>query len=1266
MAKHKEYDSEFEPPKRRRRFGIRRIALIGLAILFLAIFFGVPWALQNRSTMVSLINRNAGISPMRLDVAAIEAGWFRPVRLRGIRLIDDKGSELVKVSEVETELTLVSLVMNYANLRTITVRGAEIVLDVQPGTTNLEEALKPLLNPTATSPTPSKPASRSTSFVGRIRIADAIVHARDSVDGTAWDVKVSEADIPFPTVEQPIPPMTVVGLIQQTAALPGEAILGGQFTVRTQPMTASASSPGIPASAAIAPMRMNIATNALPLQWFSLIKRRLPDLPVDRVLGVATLMADVEMQDNQHFSAQVQTAQIDALRIVAPKLIGARGAELQQIKVSGLVQLQNDRLTTRGATLQCDVGTLATNLDVPWPIVTPTLTKPWLDDADLEVQGAVDLTRMIQAVPDLVQMQDQVKLVSGNATLSAIQRRPKRTDGTIVVAPPDCNYRVQLGGLQANVRGTTMRWDQALQATVEVLANAQGQASFKADCTSEFCKIEGAGDLTKGQLAGAFDLSKMQQRLSQWFALPVEKLTGNAECTLAWQQDTGNRLVASGLLKTTPLQIINRYGQLNEPAWDGEFNIVARVEQGQVVQIDRGQAILKADGELLSATILEPISIAPPAVGMSPLPPAGIQLKLAGDIGGWQRRGQLFAGVDPGIQLGGKIELEARGALDTNHVEITQASFATEPFSLRSGTTLVRENKIVGSFQGRVDSQNIARLQVDNLLVQSVSFALVAQDAASSKLESTREGQAQFRIDPNQLMASISTVPTTSDPSAGQMIVDGQVTGTIQWRVSPQDLTWKLITDAKDLVASQRSVPTGPNQLVSTGASKPSILWEEPQARVTVSGRYDMKSGQLDIPESIVQTEWFAYNGEAKVTSDAKATQLISQGSLTYDAASVAHRLRNIAGDYLVIQGQRTQPVNISWVSSPTGNWADSLQAQSQIGWDSANVIGIEVGKAEVPIRIENGRFTSRTEIPVSKGTLRWNLDGDMAGSPITIVQAPERVIDNVAITKQMCQGWLKFVAPLLADVASVNGTLSLQIDKAEIIPTDWKKQTIAGQLQVHGANVGPGPLADQILQLVQQVRNLRKSAGAPDGGGQPTTWLQMPEQQISFAVDKGRVVHRDMIIQAGDVVISTSGAVSMDGQMELIAAVPILKDWVNNTPALQSLAGQQLQIPIRGTVQRPQVDFASFASIGQQLATAAVQNAAQKQIDKGINKLLGPLSQQLAPFQQGVQQMQQGVQQNLPQLPLPNLQNLPIPGFGGGNPFGGGNNNPPQPPAGQ
>jgi len=1258
MTQQSNAELAYSKPERRKRFKKRHIFFAGMLFFVVAILVGVPYLLQNRELMVSTINSNAGIAPMRIDLASIEGGWLRAIKIRGLRLIDDKGAELIKVSEIETELNLIRLATNYMNLGTITIRGAEAVVDVQPGTTNIEEAIRPLLAKSSANPgmdSSSKTASTARMPTGRIRVADAIVHARDSVDQTAWDFKVSEADIPLPSNEQPIPPMTLIGLVQQTVSLPGETLMGGQFTIRTQPILETASN-AVGSADNLVPMKMNVATNGLPLQWFSLIKRRIPEIPIERLIGLATVQADIEMRSNNNIQAQIQTAQLDSLRIIAPALLGNRGANLQQIKLTGNIQLQQNRLMAQNAILKCDVGGLAANADMPWPLVVPTMTQPWLNDSDLEVQGSVDLARLIQMAPDLVQMQDQVQLIAGNATLNVSQRKSAAS------TPPTSNYRMQLGGLQANVQGTPMRWDQALQASVDVSANSQGYPSFKADCTAEFCKIEGSGDLQDGQIVGKFDLAKMQQRLSQWFAIPVESLSGSADCQVVWKQDGSNRLTANGKLATTQVKIVNKNGELDEPAWNGTFDLVARVDQGRIIQIDRGQALFQASGELLSAQILEPISLSGSTPGMAQLPPAGIQLKLVGDLGGWQRRGQLFAGVDPGVKLGGKCELEARGALDINHIEVTQASFVTEPFMVKSGETMFRESRLVGNFAGRIDSQNIGRLQVDNLLIQSESFALQANDSAVPNRELARQGQAFYRIDPSRLMSAVQFETANGNSSTG-LSVEGDVTGQLVWQVDPKQLAWQLISDVKNIRVLQRNAtpnsPSGPGQLVSNRSNPPSVIWEEPQAKLLVDGRYDVSTGKLEIPKSELMTEWIAYAGRTNMTTQANKTLLVSQGSVTYDAARVAQRLRPWTGDYLSVQGQRTQPVEVTWTSSDNSNWAESLQAKSQIGWDSANVVGIDIGKADFPLKIENGRFLSKAEIPVSQGTLRWNLDGDVAGTPIIINQSPEKVLDNVAITRQMCQGWLKYVAPILADVASVQGNLSLQIDEAAIVPTDLKRQTIKGQLQVHGANVGPGPLADQLLGLVQQVRALRKGAGATDGGGQQTTWLQLPEQQIGFDVQQGRVAHKNMQIQAGDVVINTSGSVGIDGQLELIAAVPILKDWVDKTPMLQSLAGQQIQIPVRGTIQRPQMDLSSFASIGQQLATSALQGAAQKQIDKGIGKLLGPLSQQLGPLQQGMQQMQQGVQQNLPQFP--NLQNFQLPGFGGGNPFGGAS---PQPAA--
>jgi hypothetical protein len=1275
-----------------------RIAGITAGVLAAVVAVAPTVLLQQRGWLVEQINRRSGLAPIRIDIAGLRGGWFQSFGLNGLRLIDDQGAELVKVGSVETELNLFTMMTNLRHLGTITVRDATLVVDVQPGTTNIEEAIKPLLQGGAQPPETAS-AGSGPGFTGRIRIADGVLQARDSVDTSAWELRVSEADIPMPTAEQPIPPMTLVGVLTQLSVLPGQAPESGQFTVRTEPIAAGLTTAP---STQMPSVRMTVLTQGLPLRWMGLVKRRLPDLPIEQVEGQATVVADVEYTGRNAMTAFVKTAQLDRLRVTAPSLLGQRGAGIEQIRLSGDVSLYQNRISTTGAKLECDFGTVVSKADIAIPSSAdakmPSLTHPWLADSEFDVQGEVDLPRLAAVAPDLLKTQDQVQLLSGRATVNLNQTRPNAPmlpngasvpiavaapgssaagiSGTGVPNLPSSNYKIQLGGLQADMQGRRIAWDQAFSAELDVSGNSQGMPSLRLLCNSEFCQIDGSGDLQDGRMTAQVDLDKMEQRLSEWFVLPMESLTGSAQAAVAWKLNDGNRLAASGSLRTTPLRIVHKNGRLEEPAWDGELSTVAQLDGTTLLQLDRLQASMKSEEESLVFQVLEPIAFGASAAN-SGRAPAPMILKLTGELQRWQRRGQLFAGIDPGISVGGKIALDVQGAIDTKHVELTQADWVSEPFQVASGETVFQESKMVGKFQGRFDSSDLAKLQVDQLLVRADSFAVQAQDQAAEGGVG-RRGQAAFRIDPARMMTSVrvpagssgANRPAPSNPGAGLLVpnggnglqpgntqpnsnavaatvsanppvrITGDVTGQLDWTLDPAQVQWHAVTQAKDLRAVQPALQRNPNQLVSTGGGNnpaETLLWEEPQAVVTVDGTYRFRDGDLQLTQVLAQTEWLAYGGMAAMSTEGQSTTVRSQGNLTYDAASVVQRLRPYTGGTLAASGQRSQPLEVTWTSTPGHKWTEALAARSSIGWDSANVVGIDIGGADIPLVIENGKFVSQAEFPVSQGMLRWNLDGDLVAEPMVIRQSQQRVIENVAITRQMCQGWLKFVAPLLADVTSVQGNLSLDIDRAEIYPTESVRQTVAGKVMVQGANVGPGPLADQILGLVMQIRNLRRGAGASDGGGQPTSWLTLPEQSIPFVVERGRVTHKDMRIAAGDVVVTTSGSVGLDGSLELVAGIPILKEWVDKTPALQPLAGQMIQIPVRGTVQRPQLDSSGLVQLAQQLATSALAGAAQKQIDKGLNKLLGPLSNQLAPLQQGVQQ-----------LPLPNLS---IPGFGA-NPF--------------
>ena len=166
---------------------------------------------------------------------------------------------------------------------------------------------------------------------------------------------------------------------------------------------------------------------------------------------------------------------------------------------------------------------------------------------------------------------------------------------------------------------------------------------------------------------------------------------------------------------------------------------------------------------------------------------------------------------------------------------------------------------------------------------------------------------------------------------------------------------------------------------------------------------------------------------------------------------------------------------------------------------------------------------------------------------------------------------------------------------------------TVNGTLILQGANVGPGPLGQQLTSLAAQLKNI--AAGNPlttaigSDGGQATTWMTMPTQQIPFAVQQGRVWHQGMKFQIGDVTVQTRGSVGFDQSLQMVAEIPIQDKWLGNSPIAGGLRGQTVQLPVTGTVTKPRVDSAALTRIPGQMLQGAASNALNQEVQGLLEK---------------------------------------------------------------
>jgi hypothetical protein len=330
-------------------------------------------------------------------------------------------------------------------------------------------------------------------------------------------------------------------------------------------------------------------------------------------------------------------------------------------------------------------------------------------------------------------------------------------------------------------------------------------------------------------------------------------------------------------------------------------------------------------------------------------------------------------------------------------------------------------------------------------------------------------------------------------------------------------------------------------------------------------------------------------------------------GPSQIDVSVVGQRLTRLLGEPIVARGKHATPLNIR-ARAGAGGEAE-FELAGSIGWDTATVSGLQFGAARVPLRVtENVVYVEPASVPLERGKI--NLAGEVHYRPgaLWFEQQSGLFAEGITLTPEMCRGWLKYMLPLAADATAVSGTFSVELAECLIIPSDPVRSRVRGSLQIEGATVGPGPLAKNLIATIDTLEMAAKGLQGQPSAASDKQWIRMEPQAIDFAMLDGRVSHQRMMMQIGKVGLLSSGNVSLDGRLALGIEVPLQASWLGSE--LQGLAGQQLTIPINGTLQSPRVDTQAVAGIIGNLGAKAVQGTAenylQRQLDRQLQKLFG------------------------------------------------------------
>ena len=1265
---------------RRRRTKTK--LLIALLIPALLVWVA-PLLLPHTALWNSVVDRAlTGQIRGKVRCGRVSLGWLSPVRLYDVRWLDDDGQTVATVGSVATSRSLIGLALQPANLGEITIANPQARVSLRADGSNLEDLL---ISQPETPPTASAPPNLTLSIVdGRVDIEDLTtqqnwrtdhLHAQWSSHATGpatarWRAEL--ARLHDPAGDQPANTPVPLSQPDQESQI-GVGQLEGHFSwnlptasnnTTASPAAPATANPGPPGSG-----ELELHAKNLPLGWATPLLRRW----VGPLAIAGELTVDGKLQWSSN-SQQLDLKQLTTqnLALHAPTYLGSEPLQLSQLHLLGGAQLQGDRCELRGLELQTDVAHLqadgAFSLAAFRGEAMQNALVDLMQSEDYRLEGSLDLAQLAKLAPELLHVRPGTEIIAGKIAwqLTSTADGPARR----------WHGKVESSDLEAEAAGRRVSWQQPLQATFAAHQSSPSTTptSLVLDqliCQSTFLQAEARGQLNQGQVTVKGDLGKLAEELDRFFDLQALQLAGTLHGDVTWQaagpgSDTAQPLAAGGNLKLNQLTVaLGPDHSIQEPSLTLQVTTNATLTSQGLQQLDAAQLQIQAGQDELQVDLVEPIR--------EPLknhrwPITG---RIAGDLNRWLSRGRLFISTG-GWDVGGQGVITFAGEISPDEVAIKKAKADVNDLQVVSDWLSLREPRV--QLESDLRWQQAERhLTADSFTFASSALAFRADkvDVALAAQQPSAAATIGFRTDLTRLAYWFQDPRQPWDWSlAGKAV--GQIKISQQQGITSG--RWSI--DCEQL-AYHHSVPDEAALAAPTPGRAPAnanrvppmkLVWLEPTMRLTGQGDFDPTRDRLQLSAFEIICDALKLSAAGEVGGLTQDSQVALQGEIAYDLAEVTRRLQPQLGENISMEGKETRPfqlrgplrqISLTQVSENTtgspGRLASSntlnnsvtnnsdpnnttaaasaapaatpwpptnLAGQASVGWSGAAVYGIPFGPGQIEASLNQGVVAIKPlDVALSEGRLRLEPQLLLHEPRPTVVVQAGRLLDQVRIAPEMCASWLKYVMPMVADVAEAEGKFSTDLIKPAIVPLDDPTSGhLQGNLAVHSIQVGPGPLARELLQVAQLAKVIgegRPASAATAGSGETNAgpiWLRLPAQDIPFHLRERRVYHERLVVKLKDVEMVTSGSVGLDNSLEMVAEIPIRDEWVSKNRYLASLQGQKLRLPIGGTLSAPRVD----QRVLQQLTTQTITNAAGKvienELNRGLDRLIRPKGNSTAP----------------------------------------------------
>ena len=1251
------FEEDRDPPKRRRSRSRsttspkkRRLWPI-LLLLLLALIFFLPNLLGLTGLHQHVVNFAAKDFQGKISVGSASLGWLQPIQLSGVSITDDAGNDLFKAEQIKSNQSLYSM-LNLVDLGRFDILRPTIYLELRPDGSNLETALAKYLEPA------DDPSSKDATQLPKISLN--VVEGRglvtSSTDVQSWQINDLNGIV---QTDRDTAPLTMDANCSITPMHVDET---GQVTLQP-PGKISLSSQVDPGASELQFTSLDVIFNGgeVPLSIAAPL--------IQRFVGPAQTMGQMSGQFKSRINLATQAVRLDienlnvkGFGLAAKDLLGSDQIQFESLTANGILDLSPTIISGSNFDLKSDFGRVNANGQFDLNQLSNLAAQGTLPQTPFQMDGELDLAGMVRMLPTTLQLHQDLQVESGTVKFQA---NSQFADGATRMV-----VNLDASNLKAK-RGTqNIIWQNPLRLVGTVIQSSQGLAIEDLLCESDFLTIAGSGAFASGTFRAKGDLDQLVKRVEQFANLSGMQLAGEIDGTFGWQtaqsSDVAQKPVQIGgtLLVTNP---VIKFPEL--PVWQqpklavkwsgaGKSNLDPA---GRTLQLDQGGIQINVGTEQAILTLAAPIqNVLSDAWQMD--------CQITGGLGGWVRHIQNF--VDLGqITADGDLRLHCDATLTGNQLQLANVDYEVQQLGFDGYGMTIRDPRVTGKGNASYDLVS-GRVTIPNTTLTAQSIAAIGQNLNllfAEKMQTA--GVIAFRGDVNRIADWHGLSPT--DESIHWY---GSVEGNLQLASNDYGIGGRLTSVFTDLIAAQRETRPGtPNGVgmrpVSTEARWIELL-KEPTTNLNsdILLRHDFDAFQFTNLELTASALKLKANGS--ISDLAQTMQTEMKGSWNPNWQKINALLGAYSGNLVQLSGSGEQPFQLRgplYATSTNSNqpvaWIPpELEAATSIRWDQGSVANVAIGASQINVDVRNSLATIKTEgIPFTGGVVRFAPSVDMRGENPILLMDQTRIIDNVQLSPETARQWLKYVAPLAADATSAQGNFTVDAKSVRMPIMNPMDMEARGAIRMKDVVIGAGPLAEQLLTSIQQVRGILKPEARNDRDLK--TWLQMSEQTIPIVIQNQRVFHDNVTFTHKDLTLKTRGSVGFDQSLSMVAEIPIEDDWIAGKSYLAGLKGQSLSIPISGTVSKPQLDQRAIQELSSQLVKQAASGALNQAIGEKLTPKINEFQNQI---NNKLQNELNGFQSKLGEKLLPGFGGqTPAanpPGGGTQQPLNGGSPNQPQP----